>query len=103
MEFILDIRLQAGYSGTRSKEDLAHSPTYQNMQDFAEAMRVMFDPSLITYQELLTMMFAFATPADPRFAGTQYRFAIFLSYARATGIGARGERRSRRECESVRW
>ncbi|CAB9514387.1 Peptide methionine sulfoxide reductase MsrA [Seminavis robusta] len=64
-----------GYTG--SKDEQAHSPTYQNVQDFAEAMRVTFDPSKISYEELLTMMFSFATPADPRFAGTQYRFAIF--------------------------
>lgn len=68
-----------GYTG--SHEASAHSPTYDNIQDFAEAMRVTYDPTKVSYQELLTMMFAFTTPTDPRFGGTQYRFAIFYHTA----------------------
>jgi methionine-S-sulfoxide reductase len=43
----------------------------------AETIRVSFDPSVISYNDILEMMFAFHTPADPRWAGTQYRSAIF--------------------------
>jgi len=66
-----------GYTG--SAEPKANlNPTYQNIQDYAEALRITFDPNKVSYQELLAMMFAFATPADPRFTkGRQYRFAIF--------------------------
>jgi len=64
-----------GYTG--SNNDAAKNPTYQNMQDYAEAIRITFDPTKVLYEELLDMFFSFATPADPRFAGTQYRSALF--------------------------
>lgn len=54
------------------------NPTYQNIQDYAESMRVTFDSSKITYAELLDLFFSVHTPADPRWAGTQYRSAIFV-------------------------
>ena len=41
-------------------------------------MRVKFDPSKISYAKLLDLYFAVHTPADPRWAGTQYRSAIFV-------------------------
>ena len=64
-----------GYTG--SKSGTAQDPTYQNVQDFAEGIRVHFNPDKISYQDLLDMVFSFHTPQDPRFAGTQYRSAIF--------------------------
>jgi len=74
VEGILDTVV--GYTGSQNPS--AHpNPTYQNIEDYAEAIRVTFDPSKISYKELLDMMFAFATPSDPCFAGTQYRSAIF--------------------------
>jgi len=65
-----------GYSGSSSPAT-SKNPTYPNVQDYAEAIRVSFDPSKISYDELLKMFFSFATPSDPRFAGTQYRSALF--------------------------
>ena len=44
----------------------------------AETIRVTFDPSKITYADMLDMFFGFHTPADPKWAGTQYRSAIFV-------------------------
>ena len=73
MEGILETTV--GYTG--SQDESAKDPTYQNIQDYAEAIRVEFDPSKIGYDELLNMAFSFSTPSDPRFAGTQYRSAIF--------------------------
>ena len=43
----------------------------------AETIRVTFDPSKLSYQDMLDMFWSFHTPTDPRFAGTQYRSAIF--------------------------
>ena len=63
-----------GYSGSQKG---GANPTYENIQDYAESIRVTFDPTLISYQDLLDMFFSFHTPADPRFATTQYRSAIF--------------------------
>ena len=42
-------------------------------------MRVFFDPSKVSYQELVDFFFDVHTPADPRWAGTQYRSAIFVA------------------------
>lgn len=44
----------------------------------AETIRVTFDPSKVTYADLLTKFFELHTPADPRWAGTQYRSAVFV-------------------------
>lgn len=65
-----------GYSG--SKDPRAINPTYRNIQDYAESIRIAFDPSVISYQELLDLFFEMHTPADPRWSGTQYRSAIFV-------------------------
>ena len=88
-----------GYSG--STDPLARpNPTYQNILDYAESIRVTFDPKAgVTYQDLLDMFFSFHTPADPRFATTQYRSAIFyyteeqkrLAEAAVKARGALGE------------
>lgn len=45
----------------------------------AESIRVHFDPNKIQYEDLLSMFFAFHTPANPKWSGTQYRSAIFVS------------------------
>ena len=74
MEGILETVV--GYTGSQDTS-VNKNPTYQNIQDYAEAIRVTFDPSKVSYKELLDMLFAFATPSDPRFSGTQYRSAIF--------------------------
>lgn len=65
-----------GYSGSRDPK-ARPNPTYKNIQDYAESIRVTFDPAKISYQDMLDMFFSFHTPADPRFAGSQYRSAIF--------------------------
>jgi len=62
-----------GYSG--SYNDATSNPTYQNIQDYAESIRVSFDPEVLHYDQLLEMFFAFHTPSN--FAGSQYRSAVF--------------------------
>lgn len=64
-----------GYSGSKDPE--MKDPTYKNIKDYAESIRVIFDPTIVTYGDLLSMFFGFHTPTDPRWAGTQYRSAIF--------------------------
>lgn len=44
----------------------------------AETIRVEYDSSILSYKDMLEMVFGFHTPADPRWAGTQYRSAIFV-------------------------
>ena len=66
-----------GYSGSADPQ-ARPNPTYESILDYAESIRVTFDPKTgLSYQDLLDMFFSFHTPADPRFATTQYRSAIF--------------------------
>mmetsp|Transcript_12083 Transcript_12083/g.20049 ORF Transcript_12083/g.20049 Transcript_12083/m.20049 type:complete len:96 (-) Transcript_12083:249-536(-) len=51
------------------------------MQDYAESIRITFDPTKVGYADLLSMFNAYHTPEDPRWAGTQYRSAIFYMNA----------------------
>jgi len=83
-----------GYSG--SKNPAAVDPTYDNIQDYAESIRVIFDPSKLTYADMLTMFFSFHIPADPRWAGTQYRSVVFVHDAKQRELAEltiKGQRR----------
>lgn len=70
-----------GYSGSTSRDTdtpADQNPTYRNVQDYAESIRVTFNPDKWTYEGLLEYFFGLHTPADPRWGGTQYRSAIFV-------------------------
>lgn len=69
-----------GYSGSTSRDSenpADQNPTYRNVQDYAEAIRVTFSKDKWTYEQMLELFFEMHYPSDPRFAGTQYRSAIF--------------------------
>lgn len=66
-----------GYSG--SKDPTGNpNPTYRNIQDYAESIRLTYNGDKLRYEDLLNMFFDMHTPADPRWSGTQYRSAIFV-------------------------
>jgi peptide methionine sulfoxide reductase MsrA len=55
-----------------------HTAPHHFFSPDGESIRITFDPSIVSYQDMLEMMFDFHTPADPHWAGTQYRSAIFV-------------------------
>jgi len=66
-----------GYSGSvsRNSDNPANqNPTYRNVQDYAESIRVVFNPSKWTYEQLCDTFFDSHYPSS---FSTQYRSAIF--------------------------
>ena len=62
-----------GYAGGE-----APSPTYRNIQDHTETVRVLFDPSVVAYEELLLVAVEEmgGPPTRSRSSRRQYRSAI---------------------------
>jgi len=77
-------RVVSGYSGGH-----VESPSYRDVcagaTGHAEVVQVHFDPSTISYREILEVFFATHDPTTPNRqgadVGTQYRSAIFLHSA----------------------
>ncbi len=70
------ITTDVGYTGGKNE-----NPTYENHLGHAEAVCVEFDPSLITYREILDFFFRVHDPTtmnrQGNDVGTSYRSAIF--------------------------
>lgn len=66
------IRTRVGYTGGSTE-----GPTYHNLGDHSETVQLDFDPSVITYEELLEVFFA---SHDSAYCGSsrQYMSAIFF-------------------------
>lgn len=65
------IRTRVGYSGGTAKD-----PTYHDLGDHSEAVQIDFDPSVISYRELLAIFWQSHDPARNSWS-RQYRAAIF--------------------------
>lgn len=70
------IETVVGYSGSISHSTL--NPTYRNILDYAESIRVVYNTEKLPYEQVLDYFFEFHYPSDPKYAGTQYRSAIFV-------------------------
>jgi methionine-S-sulfoxide reductase len=64
------VRTEVGYAGGKA----AH-PTYANIQDHSEAIRITYDPSVLTYTDLLKLFWDGNHPFRQSYA-RQYRSAI---------------------------
>jgi methionine-S-sulfoxide reductase len=75
------IRSTVGYTGGRS-ETARYVDVKTGQTDHAEAIRIEFDPNLLSYEELLRFFFRLHDPTQVNRQmndiGTQYRSAIFF-------------------------
>jgi peptide-methionine (S)-S-oxide reductase len=65
------IRTRVGYAGGTTE-----NPTYHNLGDHTETVQIEYDPSQISYQELLGVFWAGHNPAQPVWS-QQYASIIF--------------------------
>jgi len=81
------IRTRVGYAGGTTP-----NPAYYNLRDHTETIRIDYDPTLITYHELLDVFWNAHNPAIP--ASTQYRSIIFYhnDEQRAMAISTKAHR-----------
>ncbi|KAL1511936.1 hypothetical protein AB1Y20_005216 [Prymnesium parvum] len=56
-------------------------PTYESIGDHTEALRVTFDPSVISYGEILRIFWAEHQPMPFTITGHQYKSAIYCHTA----------------------
>lgn len=72
------VAVMSGYTGGHNA-----NPTYENHPGHYEAVRVRFDPSVITYRQLVDRYWQFTDPTDDggQFCdrGSSYRPAIFVT------------------------
>src|SRR5205809_592520 len=73
-------RVVSGYAGG-AVADPSYEAVCSGTTGHAEVVQITFDPSRITYREMLEIFFAFHDPTTPdaqgHDVGTQYRSAIF--------------------------
>jgi peptide-methionine (S)-S-oxide reductase len=67
------VRTRVGYAGGTTAD-----PTYESLGDHSEAVEVEFDPSRISYQDLLAVFWKAHDPGY-RSVSRQYRTAVFWS------------------------
>lgn len=66
-------RCVVGYAGGKES-----NPTYNRIKDYTEAVLVEFDPSKVSYEELLFEFGRMHSPTSPSW-GTQYRSVIWYT------------------------
>jgi peptide-methionine (S)-S-oxide reductase len=69
------IRTRVGYTGGTTP-----APTYQSIGNHTEAVQVDFDPSKVSYEELLNVFFLFHNVCTPTWS-IQYKNAVFAHSA----------------------
>ena len=82
-------------------------PTYESIGDHTEALRVYYDPAIVSYDELLKKFWAEHDPMPMEFTGFQYRSAVWYHdgtqlAAVERKLGGGGSLR-RRRASTRRW
>jgi len=85
------IRTRVGYAGG-SKDN----PTYYNLGDHTETVQIDYDPTIISYEELLEVFWSSHNPARPSLS-VQYKSIIFYHDDEQKRLAL--ESKSRREAE----
>ena len=65
------VRTRVGYAGGTQKD-----PTYYNLGDHTETIQIDYDPTQVSYEELLAIFWDSHNPAKPPFS-VQYQSIIF--------------------------
>jgi peptide-methionine (S)-S-oxide reductase len=87
------VRTRVGYAGGSTP-----SPTYHDLGDHSEALQVDYDPTQISYEQLLDLFWGSHAPTQPAFS-RQYRSAIFVAdkSQRTLAEGTRAAQSARRK------
>ncbi len=85
------IRTRVGYAGGSKKD-----PTYYNLGDHSETVQVDYDPTRISYQELLTVFWKAHDPTHPS-PSRQYMSAIFTHNEEQKELAAEAKEREAAE------
>ncbi len=64
---------RVGYAGGRND-----NPTYHNLQGHTEVLQLLYDPNVITYDDLLDLFWRSHNPTRPSFS-EQYKSVIFFA------------------------
>jgi peptide-methionine (S)-S-oxide reductase len=67
------VRTRVGYAGGKKQ-----GPTYHDLGDHSESFQLDFDPTKISYEQLLALFWADHSPTQPFFCD-QYKCAIFCA------------------------
>jgi peptide-methionine (S)-S-oxide reductase len=62
-----------GYAGGTT-----NNPSYRNIGDYSETVRVEYDPAVVSYEQLLAAFWSSHKPVSPVYS-SQYRSAIFYT------------------------
>ena len=76
-----------GYTGGKAK-----NPTYANIGDHSEAIRIEYDPARVSYESLLDLFWENHSPGDPSYSRQYASFAFYRNEEQRTAALASRER-----------
>jgi len=86
------VRTRVGYAGGTTE-----NPTYYHLGDHTETIQIEYDPTLVSYRELLDVFWAGHDPARPAFS-RQYASIIFYHDAEQEKLALASKERQEAQC-----